>query len=81
MTGDDNKRDPEATNQVVRFPWSRVCPAGGNQPVRELGYGNLSELIGIPREQTTGHWCSRCQGIWYGYLLEVACSQCGNRHG
>jgi hypothetical protein len=24
-----------------------------------------------------GHWCSRCRGIWYGYLLEVACPVCG----
>ena len=68
-------------NQVIRFPQSRVTPAGSSQQLRELGYGTLSELIGIPREQTTGHWCSRCQGIWFGYLLEVACPNCGNRHG
>ena len=81
MTDDDSKRDAEIVGQVVRFPQSRVSPASANQPIRELGYGVMSELIGIPREQTTGHWCSRCQGIWYGYLLEVACPQCGNRHG
>ena len=81
MTDDDSKSDAEVAGQVVRFPWSRVSPASANQTVRELGYGVMSELIGIPREQTTGHWCSRCQGIWYGYLLEVACPQCGNRHG
>ncbi len=81
MTEDDSKGDAIAASHVVRFPQSRVSPPSANQPVRDLGYGAMSELIGIPREQTTGHWCSRCHGIWYGYLLEVACPQCGNRHG
>jgi hypothetical protein len=66
---------------VVKFPHSRVAPAGSTEPVRLLGYGAFADLIGMPREQTTGHWCSRCKGIWFGYLLEVTCPQCGNRHG
>lgn len=49
--------------------------------VKQLGFGAMAKLLGPPIEQTTGHWCSRCQGIWYGYLLEVACPACGNRHG
>ncbi len=49
--------------------------------VHELGHYWVAKLFGMPREQTTGHWCSRCQMIWYGYLLEVACPVCGNRHG
>ena len=81
MTNDDSNRDAKISGQIVRFPFSRISPQAANQPVRELGYGAMSELIGIPQEQTTGHWCSRCQGIWYGYLLEVACPECGNRHG
>lgn len=68
-------------NKVLRFPLSRASPPGSARAPLELGYGTMAELIGIPREQTTGHWCSRCQGIWYGYLLEVACPKCGNRHG
>ncbi len=31
--------------------------------------------------QVGERWCSQCQGIWYGYLLEVDCPACGNRHG
>ena len=52
----------------------------GEQP-NQLGYSDLSRLIGRPRHQVTGHFCSRCDGIWYGYLLEVECPACGNRHG
>ena len=73
--------DADPPERVVRFPLSRTSPASATSPPRELGYGALAEQIGIPRQQATGHWCSRCNGIWYGYLLEVACPQCGNRHG
>ena len=73
--------DADTPNRVLRFPHSRVTPPSAVPRPRELGYGALAEQIGIPRRQMTGHWCSRCNGIWYGYLLEVACPQCGNRHG
>lgn len=56
----------DAAKQVLRFPLSRAAPPGPAQPARDLGYGSMAELIGIPREQTTGHWFSRCNGIWYG---------------
>lgn len=68
-------------DDVIPFPQTRVRPPGGLDPPTELGFGRMTELLGAPREQTTGHWCSRCQGIWYGFLLEVACPVCGNRHG
>jgi hypothetical protein len=75
---DEQKNAPPA--EVISFPFSRVAPPHSDamQPVT---YGAFAELFGIPREQTTGHWCSRCRIIWYGYLLEVACPNCGNRHG
>jgi len=66
---------------VVRFPQSRVRPPGGLTPYRDLGVSRLSAAIGGLKEQTTGHWCSRCKGIWFGYLLEVECPVCGNRKG
>lgn len=75
---DDNKR--EETAPVLRFPQSRVRISGSNEPVRELGSSALVKRLGAV-EQATGHWCSHCRGIWYGYLLEVACPVCGNRHG
>jgi hypothetical protein len=65
---------------VVRFPQSRVGLTS-RKPFKELGPGPLSQTLGLPTEQTTGHWCRYCRGIWYGYLLEVTCPRCGNRHG
>lgn len=67
------------SDNVIRFPQSRVSPKGSEAPAKFLGFGD--QLICSPRDQTTGHWCSRCQGIWFGYLLEVTCPVCGNRHG
>ena len=78
---DSDKHDPSSAGGVVRFPQSRVSPPGVGRPTKYLGLGALARILGAPEEQATGHWCSRCQGIWYGYLLEVACPVCGNRHG
>lgn len=81
MTSDGKRDDAKPAADVVSFPYSRVTPAYDCEPDGPVTYGALVELIGIPLEQTTGHWCSRCRKIWYGYLLEVACPTCGNRHG
>jgi hypothetical protein len=82
--GDEEDRDParaKATT-VVPFPFSRTAPASeGFDPDQPMIYGAMAKAMGLPREQTTGHWCSFCQQIWFGYLLEVACPRCGNRHG
>lgn len=48
---------------------------------RELGVTPLARRLDLPEHQLGGHWCSRCQGIWYGCTLEVECPCCGNRHG
>ena len=77
-TGPGDARSP---GEVVRFPLSRVRLAGAGKPFNELGESEFSARLGSPRRQATGHWCSRCRGVWYGYLLEVACPVCGNRHG
>ena len=37
--------------------------------------------LGLPDEHLGGHWCSRCEGLWYGCALEVECPRCGNRRG
>lgn len=71
----------DGKGEVVRFPQSRVSPPGARRAPKILGNGALAEKLGGLERQTTGHWCSRCQGIWFGYLLEVACPACGNRHG
>lgn len=48
---------------------------------RDLGTTRLARQLGLTAEQTNGHWCSRCQGIWFGYTLEAECPVCGNRKG
>lgn len=81
MIADDDHDEAASGASIVAFPFSRLPPpqtASAQTPER---FGEFAKLFGMPREQTTGHWCSRCQMIWYGYLLEVACPVCGNRHG
>ncbi len=48
---------------------------------RDLGTTPLADQLGLKPEQTNGHWCSRCEGIWFGYTLEAECPVCGNRDG
>jgi hypothetical protein len=78
---EDNGSMPPAGAGVVRFPQSRVAPRGSEGSFTDLGFSELARYLGAPGRQGTGHWCSRCNGIWYGYLLEVTCPKCGGRHG
>ncbi len=71
--------DADHGARVVRFPVSRTRPPGPR--AADLGPSRLARAIGLPARQLTGHWCSRCQGIWYGYPLEVECPVCGSRDG
>ena len=80
MSGSDDSNNASG-GKILRFPQSRVAPAGSGHPVKNLGFGPMARIVGAAQEQVTGHWCSRCQGIWHGYLLEVACPVCGNRRG
>lgn len=73
--------DSEDGTAVVRFPQSRVPPAGHKGEFTDLGLSPLAGDLGMTRDRLHGHWCSRCRGIWFGYLLEVECPCCGNRHG
>ncbi len=79
--GDADKSDKTPRDgEVIRFPQSRVG-VGGKKPFKQLGTSLFSARFGSPERQATGHWCSRCRGIWWGYLLEVTYPVCGNRHG
>ncbi|HVY99804.1 MAG TPA: hypothetical protein VHA35_09895 [Dongiaceae bacterium] len=80
MSTTDDRDGDDLPGQVVRFPQSRVRPPGG-ESYTDLGLGKMARNLGMAREQLSGHWCSRCQGIWFGYLLEVECPVCGNRNG
>jgi hypothetical protein len=75
------EKDERGDGEIKPFPFSRVRPSQTSASTGDVVYGAMAKTLGIPHEQTTGHWCSRCDKIWYGYLLEVACPLCGNRHG
>lgn len=83
MTDRDDKGPEEVASaqQVVRFPQSRVRPPSGPEPYTDLGMSKMVDALGGPNEQTSGHWCSQCKGIWFGHLLEVECPVCGSRSG
>jgi hypothetical protein len=81
MAAPDDHDETTPKGQVIRFPQSRVPPTSTKQPFKELGTSQLAARFGHPQRQATGHWCSYCRGIWFGYLLEVTCPVCGNRHG
>lgn len=81
MSDDEDAPTTQQSANLVRFPQSRVSPPSGKGHFKDLGLSDMSKKLGLPARQTTGHWCSYCEGIWYGYLLEVDCPVCGNRHG
>ena len=80
MTSDEETGDDDAA-RLLRFPFSRTRPAATAGGYADLGAGPMARRLGMRESQMTGHWCSRCRGIWFGYALEVECPQCGNRHG
>lgn len=63
------------------FLRSRRLARSIGRPAKYLGMGEIARVIGAAEDECSGHWCSRCQGIWYGWLTEVACPACGNRRG
>ncbi len=65
----------------IPFPQSRVPGKNKTKPVNELGISQLGLTLDPQGHSLKGHWCSRCQGVWYGLGQEVACPRCGNRHG
>lgn len=70
--------------EVLGFPQTRVR-VKSTGPLKNLGLGKLSREMSreaaCAGRGARGHWCSRCQGVWYSYLPEVECPQCGNRQG
>ncbi len=73
-TGPSDDGEQDAAADVVEFPRERVRPT-------ELGVTRLCQMLGGGGGEMTGHWCSHCRGIWYGFKLEAECPVCGNRHG
>jgi hypothetical protein len=81
MADGDPEKDVADAASIVRFPQSRTTPSGSVGGYKDLGVGAMARHLNMRQNQMTGHWCSRCQGIWFGYAFEVECPQCGNRHG
>lgn len=86
----NSSRSPD-TQHAFHFedePLHTPPTSGGDFPagsvptnMKELGLTPLARQLALTDEQTYGHWCSRCHGIWYGYTLETQCPVCGNRRG
>ena len=80
MAADGNPLDDDAAGRRDPFLASITGPATADG-FRDLGVTPLAAQLGLAPQQTNGHWCSRCEGIWFGYTLEVQCPVCGNRKG
>lgn len=75
-------RDEDSVDdRRLRFPHAPRAPRATRGGFRDLGITPLARQLGLSHEQTSGHWCSRCQGVWFGYTLEAQCPACGNRKG
>jgi hypothetical protein len=81
MTIDGDPPDSGDISRRHRSPVSLPRPPLAAGGFRDLGITPLALQLGLSAEQTNGHWCSRCQGIWFGYTLEAQCPVCGNRQG
>ena len=66
---------------MTNFPHSRASPPQTPGGFKDLGTTPLTKQLGLLPEHTNGHWCSRCQGIWFGCALETQCPICSNRNG
>ena len=77
MADDQKKTDFGSTSSS--YMSSAESPTAGN--FKDLGLTPYARQLGLTTEQTHGHWCKRCEGIWFGYSLEVQCPVCGNRSG
>ncbi len=77
---DDNKPTVKG-GKLISFPQSRTRPARTGERFRDLGISRLAREVGMVQPNLKGHWCSHCRGIWFGFVGEVECPVCGNRHG
>jgi hypothetical protein len=75
---DENSKCSGAESSV---DFSRTQTPNTPGGFKDLGITPLARQLGLTLEQTNGHWCSRCRGIWFGYTLEAQCPVCGNRNG
>ena len=74
-----DRKNTDAYGTPSSFLSSAQSATTGN--FKDLGLTPYARQLGLTTEQTHGHWCKRCEGIWFGYSLEVQCPVCGNRSG
>ena len=75
----DNDQPP--SKEAGESPLAIRRVLGENKAFRDLGVTQMARALGLNDDQTNGHWCSRFDGIWFGFTLEVECPVCGNRWG
>jgi hypothetical protein len=71
--------EPSERSVIVPFPGPREGQAKASTAPRNLGLTLLSEALGPVALSPKGHWCDRCQGIWYSHFGEARCPVCGGK--
>jgi hypothetical protein len=64
---------------VVPFPGPRMRRAEAPAVLCNLGLTTLSKALGPVALSPKGHWCDRCEGIWYSHFGEARCPVCGGK--
>ncbi len=70
---------PRKPVQPIPFPVARTSPPHTPGGFKDLGPSPLARSLGTDTAAQHGHWCSHCEGIWWGLPLEAQCPVCGNR--
>ena len=65
--------------EPIPFPVARTTPPHTPGGFKELGTSEFACALGADDASLHGHWCGRCQGIWWGLALEAQCPACGQR--
>ena len=76
-----NENNKGGQKDIAVFEFQLLTDTERPKPFLDLETTPLAKQLGLAPEQTNGHWCSGCRGIWFGYTLEAECPVCGNRHG
>ncbi len=71
----------KTTDGLINFPQSRTKSGQSERRARDIGISRMARRLGGVQPNLKGHWCSQCKGIWYGYVGECECPECGNRKG
>ena len=70
---------PSNPVQPIPFLLARTSPPHTPGGCKELGTSDLARTLGVADDALFGHWCSGCEGLWWGMPLEAQCPVCGKR--